>query len=176
VLASVLFLAWAIEFLGGVAAITGAFLAGVGLGRSHLRDEIEHGLHRIAYGFFVPLFLVDIGLQADLRALDPTTMAFAGVIIVVAFISKLLGSGVGARLGGMDRAASIRMGIGMISRGEVGLIVAGVGVSEGILEPQLFSVIILMVLVTTLVTPPLLRWTFVREEAEDAAASSTSTA
>jgi Kef-type K+ transport system membrane component KefB len=76
----------------------------------------------------------------------------------------------------MDRAASLRMGVGMISRGEVGLIVAGVGVSEGILEPQLFSVIILMVLITTLVTPPLLRWTFVREEAEDAAASRASTA
>lgn len=171
VLASVLFLAWATEFLGGVAAITGAFLAGVGLGRSHLREEVEHGLHRIAYAFFVPLFLVDIGLQADLRSLDPNAFAFAAVIILVAFISKLLGSGLGARLGGMNQASSLRMGIGMISRGEVGLIVAGVGVAEGILEPQLFSVIILMVLVTTLLTPPLLRWSFSREEADDAAVS-----
>jgi Kef-type K+ transport system membrane component KefB len=172
VLAGVLFLAWAIEFLGGVAAITGAFLAGVGLGRSHLREEIEHGLHRIAYAFFVPLFLVDIGLQADLRALDPSALVFAGALILAAFISKLVGSGLGARLGGMDQAASLRMGLGMISRGEVGLIVAGVGVAEGILEPQLFSVLILMVLVTTLLTPPLLRWSFNREEAEDATAHS----
>lgn len=172
VLATVLFLAWAIEFLGGVAAITGAFLAGVGLGRSHLRDEIEHGLHRLAYAFFVPLFLVDIGLQADLQALGSGAFVFALVIILVAFVSKLVGSGFGALLGGMGRKSSLRMGIGMISRGEVGLIVAGVGVTEGILEPQLFSVIVLMILVTTLITPPLLRWTFDEKEAEDAAVSS----
>lgn len=175
-LASVLFLAWAIEYLGGVAAITGAFLAGVGLGRSHLRDEVEHGLHRIAYAFFVPLFLVDIGLQANLRTLDPTLIVFAVAVIVVAFLSKLFGSGLGARMGGMGLQSSLRMGIGMVSRGEVGLIVAGVGVSEGILEPELFSVIILMVLVTTLITPPLLRWTFKGEEAGDVPIGSPHTA
>ncbi|MGH2605789.1 MAG: cation:proton antiporter, partial [Anaerolineales bacterium] len=65
--AGVLLLAWLTEFAGGVAAITGAFLAGLGLSRSHLREEIERGASRLGYGFFVPIFLVDIGLQSDLR-------------------------------------------------------------------------------------------------------------
>jgi len=164
-LASVLFLAWATEFLGGVAAITGAFLAGLGLGRSHLREEIEHGLHRLAYAFFVPLFLVDIGLQANLRTLDGSDLLFSLLLIAVAIVSKLVGSGLGARIGGFGWGAAGRMGLGMISRGEVGLIVAGVGVSAGILEAEMFTIVVLMVLVTTLATPPLLRWAFAREEA-----------
>ena len=169
-LASVLLLAWATEALGGVAAITGAFLAGLGLGRSHLRDEIERGLSRLAYAFFVPLFLVDIGLQADARALQAGEAVFAVVLILVAVISKVAGSGLGAWLGGYPRPAALRIGIGMISRGEVGLIVAGVSVANGILAPQVFTVVVLMVLATTLVTPPLLRWAFSRQESEDATA------
>lgn len=167
VLASVLLLAWATEYLGGVAAITGAFLAGLGLGRSHLREEIEHGLHRLAYAFFVPLFLVDIGLQANLRVLDTSDLLFAVLVIIVAIVSKVVGSGLGARLGGFEWKPAFRMGLGMISRGEVGLIVAGVGVTSGILESGLFSIIVLMVLVTTLATPLLLRWAFSGEEARD---------
>lgn len=168
VLSVVLSLAWMTEYVGGVAAITGAFLAGLGLGRSHLREELEHGLHRLAFAFFVPLFLVDIGLQADLRVLQVSALMFAGVIIVVAVLSKLLGSGVGALLGGFERGPAFRMGLGMVSRGEVGLIVAGVGLAEGVLEPQLFSIVVLMVLVTTLVTPLLLRWAYERKEPSDA--------
>lgn len=171
VLAAVLFLSWLTEAVGGVAAITGAFMAGLGLGRSHLREEIEQGLHRLAYGFFVPLFLVDIGLQANMRELPLNTLFFALVLIAVAVISKVLGSGVGAWIGGFDRGEAVRMGIGMISRGEVGLIVAAVGVSEGLLEGELFSAIVLMVLVTTLITPPLLRWAFARKEAVNGTAS-----
>lgn len=162
VLALVLLLAWLTEYVGGVAAITGAFLAGLGLGRSHLREEIEQGLHRLAFAFFVPLFLVDIGLQADLRAISPAVQLFALVLVLIAVISKLVGSGLGALLGGFKAGAATRMGLGMISRGEVGLIVAGVGVTEGVLEPALFSVIVLMVLATTLMTPPLLRWAYQR--------------
>lgn len=167
-LSAVFFLAWATEFLGGMAAITGAFLAGLGLSSSHLREELEERLHRLAYGLFVPLFLVDIGLQANLRSLPAGALAFAVTLIAVAIASKLLGSGAGAWAGGFSLRRSFRMGIGMISRGEVGLIVAGVGASEGLLPPDLFSLIVLMVLVTTLVTPLLLRWSFSREEAPDA--------
>lgn len=169
VLAAVLFLAWLTEAVGGVAAITGAFMAGLGLGGSHLKDEIEAGLHRLAYAFFVPLFLVDIGLQADMRTLNRGSLLFALVLIVIAMVSKVLGSGLGALLGGFDWGEAFRMGTGMISRGEVGLIVAAVGVTEGILQPQLFSAVVLMVLATTIVTPPLLRWAFARKEAMNGA-------
>lgn len=164
VLATALFFGWASEVLGGVAAITGAFIAGLGFGRSHLREEIEQGLQPMLYGLFVPIFLVGIGLQADIRAISRSDLLFTLVITVVAIVSKVLGSGLGARLGGFNNRESLRTGLGMISRGEVGLIVAGVGVSEGILEASSFTIVVVMILITTLVTPPLLRWAFRREE------------
>jgi Kef-type K+ transport system membrane component KefB len=157
VLAATLFLSWATEFFGGVAAITGAFLAGVSLGGSHLRSEIEQGLHRIAYAFFVPIFLVDIGLQANMRSLLGGGLGLVGLLILVAIISKLIGSGGGSMLGGFNGHQALRMGLGMVSRGEVGLIVASVGVAEGIMPQEHFTAIVVVVLVTTLLTPIMLR-------------------
>jgi Kef-type K+ transport system membrane component KefB len=165
VLASVLLVSWATEAIGGMAAITGAFLAGVGLGRGHWREDIERGLHRLGYAFFVPLFLVDIGLRTDVRLLDPRLAVFTLGVVVVAVVSKILGSGLGAWIGGFDRGAALRMGLGMVSRGEVGLIVAGVGVAEGFLEGELFVAVVVMVLATTLLTPILLRSAYSRQEA-----------
>jgi Kef-type K+ transport system membrane component KefB len=167
-LVAMLFLAWTTEFVGGLAAITGAFVAGVGLGRSHLREEIERGTHAIAYGFFVPLFLVDIGLQANLRELAPVDWILGAALIAVAVISKVLGAGLGARLGGFDLGSALRMGVGMISRGEVGLIVASAGVASGVAGAGMFNQVLLMVLATTLVTPPLLKAVFRRKEAAHA--------
>lgn len=154
--------AWAAEYVGGVALITGAFLAGLLLGRTEFRHELEEGIHTLAYAFFVPLFFVSIGLQANARDLGAGDILFAVAISAVAIVSKLLGSGLGARLGGFDNGASLRLGLGMISRGEVGLIVAAVGIAEGLIAANVFAVMVIMVLVTTLVTPPLLRVAFAR--------------
>ncbi len=162
---TMLFYAWAAEYVGGVALITGAFLAGLLLGRTEFRHELEEGTHTLAYTFFVPIFFVSIGLQANARALGGGDLLFALAISAVAIVSKLLGSGVGARLGGFDTGASIRLGLGMISRGEVGLIVASVGIAEGLIGANVFAVMVIMVLATTLVTPPLLRAAFARAEA-----------
>jgi Kef-type K+ transport system membrane component KefB len=87
-------------------------------------------------------------------------IVFALVITLVAIIGKWLGAGIGARLGGLSLRESIQLGAGMISRGEVGLIVAGVGINEGLVSSNEFSAIVVMVLVTTLVTPPILRSLF----------------
>jgi len=167
-LVAMLFLAWVMEFAGGLAAITGAFVAGLGLGRSHLKEEIERGTHAIAYGFFVPLFLVDIGLQANLRELQAFDWLLGAALIAVAVVSKVLGAGLGARLGGFDLGSSFRMGVGMISRGEVGLIVAAAGVAADVVGAGLFNQVLLMVLATTLLTPPLLKAVFRRKEAAHA--------
>lgn len=164
----ILLFAWASEVVGGVAAITGAFIAGVALSGSASKEKIERGLRAIAFAFFVPLFLVSLGLRADARTLSAGDFGLVAVICVVAIASKVLGAGGGARLGGMAWPAALRVGVGMVSRGEVGLIVASVGVGAGVLDASGFTAVVLMVLVTTLATPPLLRLVFSRQEREHA--------
>ena len=159
-----LFTAWAAETLGGIATITGAFLAGVFFRRTHLYHAVEEGVHKLTYAFLVPIFFVSIGLEANARALGLELLPFVLVILVVAIISKIAGSGLGALLGGFNRLQSLRTGIGMVSRGEVGLIVASVGVTQGIISDEIFSVVVIVVLVTTLATPLLLRSVFRSEE------------
>jgi Kef-type K+ transport system membrane component KefB len=157
VLSSVLLFAWAAEVVGGLAAITGAFLAGMGISRSPLREKTEVKIRTITYGFLVPVFFVSIGLQADARSIAGPALGLLVVLFVVAMVSKIIGSGLGARLGGFSGGESLRVGIGMISRGEVGLIVASVGVSQGLIGSDLFAIVIVLVLLTTIVTPFLLR-------------------
>jgi Kef-type K+ transport system membrane component KefB len=156
--------AWTAEVGGGLAAITGAFIAGIGFGRSHLRATIGRSMHTITYGFLVPIFFVSIGLKTNVRLLTESGLLLALVLVIVAVVSKVLGGGLGARLGGFTNRESLRVGVGMISRGEVGLIVASVGVSAGLIQTELFSIVTLIVLVTTLVTPPLLRQVFASKE------------
>jgi Kef-type K+ transport system membrane component KefB len=158
-----LLLAWSAETLGGVAAITGAFIAGVGLGRSPLHERIQSGMRTLAYAFFVPIFFVSIGLEANLRALTGGMVAFAVALSLVAAVSKVIGSGLGARAGGLAADEALRLGLGMISRGEVGLIVASVGLGAELITPEVFTAVVIMVLVTTLVTPLLLRAAFTRQ-------------
>ncbi len=160
VLASALAFAWAAEVVGGLAAITGAFIAGVGLGRSTLRDKIEEKMHTITYAFLVPIFFVSIGLEANAREITGNVLPFLLVLFVVAVASKLIGSGLGARLGGFTSREALRVGMGMVSRGEVGLIVASVGIREGIIPQEVFSVVVILVLLTTLASPVLLRLVF----------------
>jgi Kef-type K+ transport system membrane component KefB len=168
VVVSILVFAWASEAVGGVAAITGAFIAGVALASSPLKEKIERGVHILAYSFFVPIFLVSIGLTANARSLSFNDLGLTLTISLIAIFSKLIGAGIGARVGGMNGGESLRVGIGMISRGEVGLIVASVGVGAGVLTSASFTSVVLMVLVTTLITPPLLRWVFRGKEIENA--------
>lgn len=165
---SVLAVAWASEAIGGVAVITGAFLVGVALANSSQKDEIERDTRILAYAFFVPVFLVSIGLNANARDLTGSQIVATILITLVAIISKVVGGGAGAWLGGMSRRESLRVGTGMISRGEVGLIIAGVGIAQNIINTADFTLIVVMILVTTLVTPPLLRLTFSEKEVKDA--------
>jgi Kef-type K+ transport system membrane component KefB len=150
----------AAELLGGMAAITGAFIAGLMMARSGERERVEHGIHALAYGLFVPIFFINIGLSVNARSLQLNMIVFALVITFIAIVGKWLGAGLGARWGGLSPREAVQLGAGMISRGEVGLIVAGVGINEGLVSLDEFSAIVAMVLVTTLVTPPILRVLF----------------
>jgi Kef-type K+ transport system membrane component KefB len=154
----------AAELLGGMAAITGAFLAGLMMARSGERERVEHGVHALAYGLFVPIFFINIGLSVNARSLQAEMIVFALVITLIAIIGKWLGAGIGARLGGLSLRESVQLGAGMVSRGEVGLIVAGVGINQGLVNPSEFSAVVAMVLITTLVTPPILRGLFASDK------------
>jgi Kef-type K+ transport system membrane component KefB len=150
----------AAELFGRMAAITGAFVAGLMFARSPEKERIEQGASALAYGLFVPIFFVGIGLAVNLRELQIGALWLTLAIIAAAILSKLLGAGLGARLAGFPWRESWQLGAGMISRGEVGLIVANVGIAAGLVTQDEFSAIIGMVLASTLVTPPILRALF----------------
>jgi len=148
----------AAEVIGGMAAITGAFLAGMMVGRSGEKRNVEAGFAMLGYSFFIPIFFVDVGLRINLSELPLQALWMVLVISVVAIAGKWIGAALGAKLAEMNWQESIQLGAGMISRGEVGLIVAAIGFSEGLLTGEFFSTVVGMVLISTLVTPPLLRW------------------
>lgn len=154
----------AAEVIGGMAAITGAFLAGLMFARTGSKEKLMQDVSALAYGLFVPIFFVSIGLAVNLREMSVDALWLTLAVIVVAVISKLLGSGLGARWAGFSWRESWQLGAGMISRGEVGLIVANVGIGAGLVSGDEFSAIIGMVLATTVITPPLLRALFAAPE------------
>ena len=151
---------WLAEYLGGVALITGSFMAGLLFARTDFRRTIEERVHVIAYAFLVPIFFINIGLTANLRAFDASDLVLLATLTVVAVVSKLLGCGGGALLSGLPWRESIQVGAGMVSRGEVGLIVASVGVTAGLISNDLFSIFVVVVVITTLMTPFLLKVVF----------------
>jgi Na+:H+ antiporter len=153
--------AWAAEYVGGIAAISGAYLAGVLFARTRYREEITEAMQPVTYAMLVPVFFISIGLAADLQQLG-THMAFTAALVLVAIVSKAGGCAAAARLCGFSGLQSTRVGAGMVSRGEVGLIVAGYGLARGIIDREIFSAVVVVVLGSTLVTPVLLRATFPR--------------
>jgi Kef-type K+ transport system membrane component KefB len=158
-----IFYAWSSEVFGGMAAITGAFLAGLVFARSPLKERIETGISPLAYGVFVPIFFVNVGLAANARELTAENAYLFLVMCIVAIVSKVLGGWIGARIGGFTNREALQMGAGLMSRGEVGLIVATVGISEGLIGSEIFSIIVGVVIVTTLLTPTILRGLFAKQ-------------
>jgi Kef-type K+ transport system membrane component KefB len=151
--------AWAAEFIGAVAAITGAYIAGVLVAQTKFKKAIDGGIHPLTYSVFVPVFFISIGLAADARQLGDHAM-FTVLLVAVAIAAKVVGCGVSARMLGFTNQQALRVGIGMISRGEVGLIVAGYGLANRIIGREIFSASVIVVLATTMITPPLLRLVF----------------
>ena len=156
---------WAAEYLGGVAAITGAFIAGVGLsklGATRMKHEIEQTMSHLAYVFLVPIFFVDVGLETDLSSFPLESLPLMLALLLMAVISKVFGAGIGARMGGFDMRESLRVGVCMVSRGEVGLIIISIGLTSGLLDSgsELYASLFMVILLTTVFTPPMVRWVF----------------
>ena len=150
----------AAELVGQMAAIIGAFLAGLMFARMPEKRAVEPGVTALAYGFFVPIFFVNIGLSVNLRGLQPGDIWLILVVAVAAILGKLLGAASGARLGGLPNHEAFQLGAGMVARGEVTLIIAAVGNKAGLISGSAFSAIVAAVLLSTLVTPPMLHAAF----------------
>ena len=138
----------------GLAGIIGAFLAGMVLAESRERFNLEHQ-SRPLYEFLVPVFFVYTGTKVDPAVLlDSDILLLALAIAAIALVTKLIGAGAG--MWGSGRRSMLIVGVGMAPRGEVGLIVAGIGLNLGIIPTDIFSVVVVMSIATTLVVPPVL--------------------
>lgn len=139
----------------GLATVIGAFLAGLIIAETKEQHPIEEEVEGL-YAFFAPFFFASIGIQIDLDALaDPTVIGLLGLLTVVAIVTKYAASWLAAAtLRARERSA---VSLGMVPRGEVGIIVAGIGASAGVIDAELFAAIVGMSILTTLIVPPLLR-------------------
>ena len=150
----------------GLSPIVGAFAVGMALSTTKVFEKVENYVGKIGL-IFAPLFFAIIGAQVDLRAVDLNILMLSAIIVIVAVTTKLFGCGLPAMYFLKSKQKGMRVGIGMISRGEVGLIVAGVGITAGILTSEVYSTIIIMVVVTTIITPIWLKIEYRKEQKND---------
>jgi len=154
-------LALAIAFLAaglaesfGLAMIIGAYSIGLALSGTSLAKQIEEPIMSV-YHAIVPIFFVVMGMMVDVTTMG-TVLIFGVVISLLAILSKVVGSGLPALLSGFNKVGAWRIGIGMLPRGEVALIIAGIGLSHGVIESDIFGVAIMMTVITTLIAPIIL--------------------
>ena len=149
------FLASAVaEIYFGLAMIIGAYTIGLALSDTDLKHRIEEPMIQIGH-FVVPIFFVVIGMQVDLGAMS-AAITFGIVLSILGILSKVIGSGLPALAVGFNRRGAYRVAIGMLPRGEVALIIAGIGLSAGVIGQDVFGVAIAMTIVTTMIAPILL--------------------
>ena len=155
-----LIFAYAAEEFFGVADITGSFVAGLVISSTSKTKYIAHRFDTMSYLLLSPIFFASIGLKVTLTDMTPMIILFAVVLLVVAIMTKVLGCGLGAKLCRYSNKEALQIGVGMISRGEVALIVADKGLNLGLMSNSLFGPIVIMVVITTVITPVLLKFVF----------------
>jgi Kef-type K+ transport system membrane component KefB len=152
-----LLLSFLAEEFFGVADITGAFIAGVILSKNKETSYIANRFDIISYMLLSPIFFASIGINMTIPKMSISVVVMTIVLIIVAILTKIIGCGIGAKLCGYSNCEVIQIGIGMISRGEVALIVANKGMKLGIMNSYFLPPIIIMVIITTIITPILLK-------------------
>ncbi|USK62121.1 cation:proton antiporter [Peribacillus asahii] len=143
----------------GVAAIIGAYIAGVAISVTNYKHEIFEKVETISYSIFVPVFFTSIGITAEFSGISEN-LGLIIMLSILAILTKLVGSSVGAKVAGFGWNSSLGIGAAMVSRGEVALIMATIGLEAKLLSQDMFAVIVVVVLVTTIVTPPMMKWFF----------------
>jgi Kef-type K+ transport system membrane component KefB len=151
----------------GLSPIVGAFAIGMAVASTRIIKQVHEYVDKLQI-IFAPLFFAIIGAQVDLRGVNLDVLYIAGIMIAIAVVTKLIGTGLPSLIFLKERTKAMKVGIGMISRGEVGLIVAGVGVSSGALTNDIYTGVIIMVAATTIITPIWLKMSYRKEPPEPA--------
>ena len=150
-------LAYVSEIGFGIADITGAYFAGVMLCQSKIRDYVDVKIHDVSTVFFSCIFFASVGLKVTLGGMTLKVWMFAVILTLIAIISKMVGCGLGAKICKFTWKESLQTGVGMISRGEVALIVAQKGLSVGMIGSEYFTAVILLIIVSSISTPIMLK-------------------
>lgn len=149
----------------GVAAIIGSYIAGVAISLTPYKHEVFEKVETISYSVFVPVFFTSIGVTASFAGIGEHLGLIVGLSIL-AILTKLVGGALGAKLSGFTWGSSLGIGAAMVSRGEVALIIASIGLDTRLLTEDMFAAVVVVVLVTTLVTPPLMKLFFAQQKKE----------
>lgn len=155
-----LLMSFSAEYFFDVADITGAFVAGLALSNGPRAGYLTNRFSTLSYMLLSPVFFASIGLQVVLPNMTGTIVVFSLLLLVAAILSKVIGCGLGAKICKYSNKDSLRIGVGMISRGEVALIVASKGSAVGLMKDEYFAPIVIVVVVTTIVTPILLKFVY----------------
>lgn len=151
--------AFASEALG-IAAITGAYIAGLILSSISYKEYLERNVKPISSGFLSLIFFASVGIEANLKGVDLRVLAVTLLMFIAAVIGKIIGCGGAARVLKLDRSEAVQIGVGMISRGEVALITANIGLQKHIISEEIFLPTLIVVILTTIITPVLLKIAF----------------
>lgn len=166
-LALCMFMAFAAEEFFGIADITGAYVAGLILCSLKDSEYIARKVDINSYMIFGPVFFASIGLNTTFKGFTPSLLLFSVFFVLVALMTKIIGCGLTARLMRLNLRDSLKVGIGMMTRGEVALIVAKKGLSEGMLEPEYFASVILLIIVSSILVPIILKLLYRGEKEEE---------
>ncbi|KAF0092080.1 MAG: Na(+)/H(+)-K(+) antiporter [Fusobacteria bacterium] len=143
----------------GVSAIIGSYIAGIAISLTHFKDKVIEKINPIGYSIFIPVFLTNIGITADFSGIGENIVLVI-VFSIIAILTKIIGASIGALLSGFRWISALGIGAAMISRGEVALIMAKIGLDSSILSKDMFAVLIVVVLITTIITPVLMKYLF----------------
>lgn len=163
-----LFMAYAAEEFFGVADITGAFIAGLVISSISQTAYVAHRCETVSYAIFAPIFFASIGLKVSIPKMSSVLLLFCAIYIVVAIMTKIIGCMLGAKICKYGNREALQIGVGMVSRGEVALIVAQKGLASNLLAVSLMGPVVIMVVITTVVSPILLKLSFMKHKKRNA--------
>ena len=160
-------MAYIAEQYFGIADITGAYIAGIVLCNIHDAPYVERRVEISNYMMFAPVFFASIGLKTDISGLTPDILLFCVCFVIVALITKIIGCGLAAKICKFNWTDSLKVGVGMMTRGEVALIVAQKGLAVGMVDAVYFTAVILLIIVSSVTTPLALKTLFAKYPSKD---------